>query len=250
MDGGKPAMNKLFFTGLLAAGFTVTAAGQIKQSEFPPHPNGASDSTIVFTSPKKDKPVAVVAPASDPKHAWGVDVMLATNGYGLGGFYRHEYTRDLSGTLMFAISEVKDDNEIEYYDYYGQSYVPNKINRFLAMPLFFGVQYRLFADDIMDSFRPYVNAGAGPALVLSSPYDREYFNSLHYARSYYTAGGYLGFGAFFGSDKGNLMGVNFRYYFIPVSGGIPSMVNQLDGSIVKKNDFGGFYITVNIGSVY
>ncbi|MGE5313123.1 MAG: hypothetical protein ACM3Q4_00350 [Acidobacteriota bacterium] len=211
--------------------------------------SGVPDSSIVFTSPRKDKAAETDSPDA-LRHAWGIDVMLSGNGFGLGGFYRHEYTRDLFGTIQFAISDSKDDNEVEYVDWYGQSYVPNKVNRFLLMPLFFGAQYRLFADDITDSFRPYVNAGAGPTLILSSPYEREFFNSLHYARSHYTAGGYVGFGAFFGSEKGSLMGVNFRYYYIPVSGGLESMRNPLTNEITRKSDFGGFFITINIGSVY
>jgi hypothetical protein len=239
-------MNKLIVSGILAACMTVTVSSQIRRTDTRAR---AADSTMVFTSPRQETTGVAAAPG-DMKHAWGIDVMLSGNGYGLGGFYRREYSRDLSGTVSFAIAESKDDNEIEYYDYWGQPYVPNKINRFLVMPLFLGAQYRLFADDITDTFRPYVNAGMGPTLILSSPYEREYFNSLHYARSNYTAGGYVGFGAFFGSEKGSLMGVNFRYYYIPVSGGIASMVNPVDNSIIKKTDFGGFFITVNIGSVY
>jgi hypothetical protein len=244
-------MKKMIVSGILAACMTVTAASQIRSTEFQTRAASASDSAMVFTSPHQEK-TAGAASASDLKHAWGVDVMLSGNGFGLGGFYRHEYTRDLFGTITLAIADSKDDNEVEYYDWYGQSYVPNKINRFLVMPLFFGAQYRLFADDITETFRPYVNAGAGPALILSAPYDREFFNSLHYAEAHYTAGGYVGFGAFFGSDKGSLMGVNFRYYYIPVSGGIASMVNSdpVNPAIIKKNDFGSFFITVNIGSIY
>lgn len=246
-------MKNLIAGCLLAACLTATAASQVRHAEMQARAANAADSTMVFTSPRSDK--AAPAAPGDLKHAWGVDVMLSGNGFGLGGFYRKEYSRDLYGTVSFAIAESKDDNEVEYYDWYGQSYVPNKVNRFLVMPLFFGGQYRLFADDITDTFRPYVNAGVGPALILSSPYDREYFNSLHYARSHYTGGGYVGFGAYFGSDKGSLMGVNFRYYYIPVSGGIPSMMNpSLDpgdpAAVIKKTDFGGFFITINIGSIY
>ncbi len=242
-------MKQMIVSGILAACITVTAASQIRPAEFQTRAASASDSAMVFTSPHQEKAGAAPSP-SDLKRAWGVDVMLSGNGFGLGGFYRHEYTRDLFGTIMFAIADSKDDNEVEYYDWYGQSYVPNKVNRFLVMPLFFGAQYRLFADDITDTFRPYVNAGAGPVLILSSSYDREFFNSLHYAESHYTAGGYVGFGAFFGADKGSLMGVNFRYYYIPVAGGIASMANPQDGSIIKKNDFGSFFITINNGSIY
>jgi hypothetical protein len=223
----------------------------------------SKDSSMVFTSPE---PMSIKTQQSLLDDAWGVDILLSNNGFGLAGFYRHQYSRDLFGTATFGIAESKDDNEVEYYDYWGQSFVPGKINRFLIMPLLFGVQYRLFADDIMDSFRPYVNAGAGPTLILAAPYNREYFNSLGYARSHYTVGAYIGIGAFFGSDMGSLSGINIRYYYIPVSGGIESLQDPdvtvtpqpgetftpyvIPGNVRKKNDFGGFFITINLGSAF
>lgn len=206
----------------------------------------SSDSTIVFSSPNQDLIKPILSSFVD---AWGVDILLSNNGFGLAGFYRHQYSRDISGTVTFGITESKDDNEVEYYDYFGQSFVPGKINRFLMLPLLFGVQYRLFADDITDSFRPYVNAGAGPTLVLASPYNREYFNSLGYARSHYTLGGFIGAGAFFGSDMGSLSGINIRYYVVPFSSGIESL-QDATGRIGRKKDFGGFFITINLGSTF
>lgn len=223
----------------------------------------SKDSTIVFASPELESIKTTPATYND---AWGVDILLSNNGFGLAGFYRHIYSRDLSGTLTFGIAESKDENEVEYYDYFGQSFVPGKINRFLMIPLLFGVQYRLFADDITDSFRPYVNAGAGPTVVLAAPYEREFFNSLSYARSHYTVGGYIGLGAFFGSDLGSLSGINIRYYYIPFSNGIESLRDPdtyvrpqsgetfapyvIPGKVRKKNDFGGFFITINLGSAF
>ena len=225
----------------------------------------SKDSTIVFTSPD---PQALKPQQTMLDDAWGVDILLSNNGFGLAGFFRHEYSRNLFGTATFGIAESKDDNEVEYYDYWGQSFVPGKINRFLIMPLLFGVQYRLFADDITDSFRPYVNAEAGPTVILAAPYNREYFSSLSYAQAHYTMGGFIGAGAFFGSDMGSLSGINIRYYYIPVRGGIESLqdppttyiiptdgVNPersftVPGKVRKKNDFGGFFITINLGSVF
>ena len=199
----------------------------------------AGDSTIVFTSPNQNliTPSKVVSLVD----AWGVDILISNNGFGLGGFLRHEYSEDLSGTLTLAFSEAKDDNEVEYVDYYGETIVPGKINRFILVPLHVGVQYRLFAEDILDNFRPYVNAAVGPTLVFSSPYDREFFNSLGYGQAHYTVGGYVGIGAFFGSAHESLSGVNIRYYFEPIQRGLDSMMNS-DGSIEKKKDFGGFFI--------
>jgi outer membrane protein W len=217
-------------------------------------PAQQTDSTIVFESPNMN----IVTPIQkDRVDAWGVDILLSNNGFGLAGFYRREFSRDLFGTVTLGIAESKDDNEVEYVTYWGQTIVPGKINRFLLIPLHLGVQYRLFADDITDSFRPYVNAGIGPTLVLSAPFDKEYFNSWGSARSHYTLGGYVGAGAFFGADMGTLSGINIRYYFIPFGNGITSMMGPIDPvdpnkprEIFKKKDFGGFFITINLGSAF
>ena len=226
-------MKRIFFVSLIAVSFL--SAQQFE-----------TDSTIVFANPNKD----IVTPSkTEMNHAWGVDILLSNNGFGLAGFYRYKYDRDLFGNITLGIADSKDNNEVEYIDYFGQSYVPGKINRFLILPLMVGVQYRLFADDITDSFRPYVNAGIGPTLILSAPYDREWFSSWKYAQAHYTAGGFIGLGAFFGSDMGSLAGVNIRYYFLPYTGGVVSL-RDATGVIRKKTDFGGFFITINLGSAF
>jgi outer membrane protein W len=179
------------------------------------------------------------------KNAWGVDVLISTNGFGLGTFYRHEYTDNLSGFVDFSISEATDDREISYVDYWtGITYVPGKINRFLLLPVFIGAQYRLFKDDIMDNFRPYINASVGPTMIYVFPYNEEYISALGKGRLKYTVGGYIGFGAYFGTERSSLLGLNVRYYFIPYAGGIESMYNT------RKNQFGGLYLSLSFGSAW
>ena len=86
-------------------------------------------------------------------------------------------------------------------------------------------------------------------MACTTPYDLEFFTSIKYGQAYYTAGGYVGLGAFFGSDRGTLTGINIRYYFEYFQQGINSMQNP-DGSIEKMRDFGGFFITLNLGSPF
>jgi len=193
--------------------------------------------------------------------AWGFDLLLSDNGFGLGGFYRREITDVLAGTIAFAISDVKDDGEMEYINYYtGQTQVPGKKNRLLMLPLMASVQYRLFHDEIVDNFRPYVTAGAGPTTLFVSPYARlvdyangdgsvtqiaekvDFFESLKYGKAHTTLGGFIGAGAYFGKDRTNVMGLSIRYYFIPVPAGIEVM----QGGFVKE--FGGIFITLHFGS--
>ncbi len=223
--------------------------------------NPGKDSTIIFQP--VDQNLVAQSGYTPLLNAWGFDLMLSNNGFGAGVFLRHEYTEEIAGFINFAISDVKDPSETEYYDYFtGQTIVPNKINRLIYMPLVVGVQYRLFKDDIVDNFRPYVTAGIGPSMVFVAPYATpqvtdlgngtyytqynqiDFFSSLKYGQVRYTVGGYIGAGAYFGLDKGTLSGINVRYYISPFANGIPVMTN----SAIKN--FGGFYITLNFGTLY
>lgn len=179
-----------------------------------------------------------------PSHSWGVDLLISNGGFGLGTFFRHEYSEELSGFIDFSISEAKDDDEKDFYDYYGNRITPGKVNRFLVMPLFVGLQKRLFKDEILDNFRPYVSIAVGPSMLYVFPNDEEYFAAIGNGRPRYTVGGYAGIGAFFGSERSSLMGINLRYYYVPYAGGLESMRG------ISKAQFGGFFITVNFGSAW
>ena len=212
-----------------------------------------------------------LADQGPPLNCWGVDILISTDGFGLGTFYRREFSPDLYGFGTFSISEAKDEREFEQFDPYTQiSYVPGKLNRFLVLPLMFGIQYRLFREDIMDSFRPYLNAAAGPTMVYMMPFVQftpngaggndanqvDFFKSLGKGSPHYTASAFIGFGANFGLDKTSLFGINFRYYFTYLFGeGLPSLyrINPVTSTpevSSRKKAFGGFFITLNVGMGY
>ncbi len=179
----------------------------------------------------------------EPYDALGMDILISTNGIGLGIFFRHEYAENISGFIDFSISSTGDESENEIYDpYTGKTFIPGKINRFLVMPLFCGIQYRLFKDEIMDNFRPFISVAAGPSMIYVFPYDDEYFRAIGKGQARFTGGGYAGIGAFFGSERSTLLGINLRYYVIPHRSGIRSMWNK------TKDQFGGFYISLSFGS--
>lgn len=207
-------------------------------------PHGRTDSTFIFGPVPQVR--TVQGQAYVPRNSWGIDILASTNGFGAGVFYRHEYARDLTGYIDFAISEAKDNNEVDFVDYYGNSYTPGKVNRFLIFPLYFGIEHRLFADDIMDNFRPFVNAAVGPTMIYVFPYNEEYFSALGKGQTRYTIGGYVGLGSYFGSEAANVFGVNIRYYLVPYPHGLASM--QTASGISSKKEFGGLYITVSFGS--
>ena len=258
LNGRNPPMNKFSrrrWALALIVAVPFFAHGQYTQK---------NDSSIVF---KPSNPDFIVKSSFRPMvDAWGLDLFISDNGFGAGGFYRHEYTDEWSLLMSLAVSDVKDDQEVDQYSYdiYGNptSFVPGKVNRLLLFPLTAGVQYRLFKDEIVDNFRPYISGGIGPTMIFVSPYAQtvqvpvgdgtyypetqevDFFTSLKYGKAHYTVGGYIGGGAFFGLDKGTLSGVSFRYYFVP----FPEGIEVLEGS--KVREFGGFFITLNFGSLY
>lgn len=180
-----------------------------------------------------------------PPNAWGVDLMFGEGGFGLGTFLRQEFSIKLTGFVDLSFSESKDEREFQYVDYFGNTYTVGKKNRVFILPLNFGLQYRLFEDDITSTLRPYLNVGVGPTLVITTPYEQEFFTSFGEAQAKYAAGGYVGFGANFGSSKSNLVGINMRYYYIHL---FDDGVENLYGRFRK--DLAHFYLTINIGIMY
>jgi len=180
-----------------------------------------------------------------PDNALGIDLIFSEGGFGLGGFYRKQLDQTLTGFIDFSISEAKDPQEFTYVDYFGNTYTAGKINRAFLVPINLGLQYRLFENVIYDNLRPYINFGVGPAFVITDPYSMEYFSALRSATTYCTAGGYIGFGANFGLDKKNLVGLNLRYYVIHMfNNGIQILQDRYEKNL------GGFFITLNIGTMY
>lgn len=229
---------KTVVIAIAVAAFPLVAAAQ---DQHMPSKVG-KDSVLIFGQPE------LTPPGREEQKSFlnsiGADLMVSSGGFGAGLFYRHEYTDDLSGFVDFSISESKDDDEVEFIDYWGNRFTYGKVNRFLVIPVAVGIQQRLFREDILDNFRPYLTAGAGPTMIYVFPYNEEYFSALGKGQLKYTFGGYLGIGAFFGSERSSLLGLNVRYYFVPYPAGLESLQNT------TKTQFGGIYISFSFGSAW
>ena len=82
--------------------------------------------TLVFAPPDSVQSAAdeEYEQRSDFRNAWGLDVLISNDGFGLGTFYRREFTQDLFGFVSLSISEAKDDREVEFTDFFGNTFVP------------------------------------------------------------------------------------------------------------------------------
>lgn len=203
---------------------------------------------VPFISTSAQK-IGKMAPEKDPvvfpKNSWGMDFVFSEGGFGLGTFYRRDLTNTLTFFTDLSISEAKDEREIEYIDYWGNSIVIGKKNRILMVPLTLGLQQRLFRGSLADNLRPYISAGIGPTAVVTTPYDKEFFSSFSKAQAKYAAGGYVGFGAYFGSEKNSLLGLSVRYYYTRFfDEGVESLYGRFNKSL------GGFYIGLSLGTMF
>ena len=200
----------------------------------------------VFVSAQE---IGEVVPPEPPKvfppNAWGFDLMIGESGFGFGGFYRKSLNTKFTLFADLSISEAKDEREVEYIDIYGQTFTIGKKNRVFQIPIIFGAQYRLFENELADNLRPYICAGVGPTIALTTPYSEEFFRAFSYAQAHYAFGGYAGFGANFGLDTDNLIGLNIRYYYTKFIG---DGVEILNGRY--KDHIGGFFIILNFGFMY
>lgn len=185
------------------------------------------------------------APEIFPSNSWGADIMFGEGGFGLGTFLRKSFSQEITGFVDLSFSESKDEREIEYIDYFGNTYTFNKKNSVYLVPINFGIQYRLFSETLTDNLRPYINAGIGPTIIVVTPYELDFFSSFGKAQARYAAGGYIGLGANFGLSKSNLAGINIRYYYTHILGdGVEILYNR------TRNNFGSFYLTLNLGIMY
>lgn len=181
-----------------------------------------------------------------PTNALGFDLMIGEGGFGMGGFYKYNYTKTLAAVIDFSISESKHEKEVERYDIFGFPLpVVGKKNRVFLLPLNFGVQYRLFYESLTDNLRPYLSAAIGPTMFVTTPAEEEFFKSFGSAKSKFGLGGYVGFGANFGTNSRNLTGINIRYYlFYLFDEGIEQYFDEYKTTLQQVS------LTINIGIMY
>lgn len=177
----------------------------------------------------------------EPRNHLGLSILYTDKGYGISGGYYKPISHSSDLFLNFSIEGISDSREFEYYDYVGNSYIPDKLNRVFLLPLNIGIHHYLFKDDIENDFKPLINFGITPALVLSNPYDKSYFKAFGYFNAAYAFGGFAGVGMEFEQSKSLAFSLNFRYYYLPVvSGSVMSIKNN------SMKDLGGMNLVFGV----
>lgn len=177
-----------------------------------------------------------------PPNALGINVIFGEGGFGLGGFYKNHLGHNLNGFIDFSFSESKDEREFDYVDYYGNVYTFNKKNRVFMLPINLGLQYRLFSEELTDNMRPFISVALGPTIVITDPYEKEFFDAIKYATMKLAAGGYAAVGANFGVSKSTLLGLTIKYSFTHFfDEGVENLIDRY------RKDIGTLSISLDIG---
>ncbi len=203
----KTAFLLLFFAGIINAQDSIKITKQ--------------DTLKKFTKQK------IVYAKNEPRASWGVSVMYGENGFGLTGTIYKSIGRTSDLFFSLSFSGISDANEVEYVDYYGNVYMGDKVSRVFSIPLSFGLKKYVFHDDIEGNLKPFFTIGVAPTLLLSTPFDKNYFKAFGYTQADFAFGPFAGIGLEYIETQSMGLSINLRYYYLPViSDGVSSLRNK------------------------
>ncbi len=193
----------------------------------------------------------------DIRNGMGFRLHLNNYGFGIGGEYRRVFSRYTKGIFEFQINNLRDESEQSFQGYWGYTVIPNKHNRVMVFPAMFGLSRRMFAKNLSDNFRLFVQASGGPVAAFVYPYYdhdlfdmgfRPQFQGLSqqqydvfqgWGDGYFTFGaaGQLSIGANLGGDFGNIQTIRIGYYFNYFPDGIQVMEPYRPGENITSFNF-------------
>ena len=147
-----------------------------------------------------------------PKKEAGFVFAMAETGTGFGAFVVWPFSQQYHAGVTFDAFFIRDSRQFEYVDYYGNFYSINDVNNVYLFDLMFMLKRRFFAEDMDDSFRPFLSAGFGPIFGMNFPEVDDLENQYRW-----TAGGFIGGGVDISVDVKYLVSIKAQYRFMPFS---------------------------------
>ena len=152
----------------------------------------------------------------------GLVFSMAESGSGAGAFWGFPFGSVFHAGLTLDAFFLRDSKQVEYVDpYYGGYYQMNKVNNVYIFDLQVAIKRRLFAEDLDDSFRPFLSGGFGPVFGMNFPEDDNLKDQYEWS-----FGGFVGGGADITFDKKYFIGVRGQYRILPFSRRLGETNNQ------------------------
>lgn len=230
---------------VVAAALTLTAS---LLTTFPAH---AQEGAEPNTTDQADNPYG---------SGLGFQILLTNSGFGLGGYFFRSINTSTSFMADISLGAGKDERELKFFRF-GSSFIPNKANYLLMMPIQAGLIHRLFRNAIEENFRPYVQVTAGPTIGWEYPYFNDENGNGQFDREEDTfdsigalpkgdlrmgIGGTIAVGAHFGLSRKVTQGVRIGYSFTHFLQGIQLLEPQVQEA---QQFFGTPTITLTFGKL-
>jgi len=135
---------------------------------------------------------------------------MAETGSGFGAFFALPFGSIFHAGVALDGFFIRDSKQIEYVDYYGYMRSINDINDVYIFDIMITLKRRLFAEDMHDSFRPFITGGFGPVYGMNFPKVDRLPNQEEFS-----FGGFVGAGADISVDKKFFISVRAQYRLLP-----------------------------------
>ncbi len=175
----------------------------------------------------------------DPKKKdYEIYITFSTSGGGVGTKVKWGNRENVQKFVSFEIGGVRGENEYVTYNPYDPYGFPIKMNQkryMMLVPIYFGLQKRLFKDTIEDDFRPFIDFEFGPVLGARFPVGKGFVNNIKKGKTGMTIGGFLGAGVEFGNMEKNVYVFSLGYRF-----------TRFFKDLVDERKFDAFVIRIGI----
>jgi hypothetical protein len=155
-----------------------------------------------------------------PEKQAGFVFSMAETGSGFGGFIAWPLIKYFHFGLSLDMFFIRDSREFTYYDpyYYGYYYTVNKENNVYIFDLLLIMKYRLFAQELDESFRPFVSAAFGYIYGMNYPeYSRTPEGFPTNDQFDWTLGGFFGIGTDISTANMFYVSIRGQYRIMPFS---------------------------------
>lgn len=142
----------------------------------------------------------------------GLIFTMAETGSGFGVFYAFPMGGIFHVGASIDAYFLRDSKQFEYIGYDGYPRSVNDVNNVYIFDAMITLKRRLFAEDMHESFRPFISGGFGPVFGMNNPEDDRLPNQEEW-----TFGGFVGAGADVSVDKKFFISVRAQYRVLPFS---------------------------------
>ena len=163
-----------------------------------------------------------------PDNQIGVNFAMAESGTAVGVFIAWPLWGGFHVGFSPEAYFLRDSKQFDYIDpYSGYPISYNKQNNVYLFDVMFNLKKRLFAEDLDESMRPFISAGAGPVYGINYPeYDLTDEGLPTTVEKQFTIGGYVGAGVEIRVNEKVFMNVQGQYRLIPFKGVVGERANH------------------------